>query len=192
MKPKDGGSFDSVINQVLAEVEDCVRRISSESLVQAAVLIEQAPRIFVAGAGRSGLGMKALGMRLMHLGKTVFVVGETTTPSTTAGDLLILGSGSGRTPTLLPTAGKAREQGAKILLFTADPLSPLADLADCTVVIPAQLIEDAHESQVVSVQPLNSLFEQSLLLACDSLVLNLMQQMNVELRQMAERHANLQ
>jgi 6-phospho-3-hexuloisomerase len=181
-----------VINQVLAEVEDCVRRISSESLVQAAVLIEQGPRLFVAGAGRSGLVMKALGMRLMHLGKTVFVVGETTTPGITTGDLLILGSGSGATPTLLPTAGEARQYGAKILLFTADRLSPLAGLADCTVVIPAQVFKAAHESQVVSVQPLSSLFEQSLLLACDSLVLNLMQQMNVNARQMAERHANLQ
>jgi len=192
MKTADGTSFDSVINKVLSEVEDCVRRISSESLVQAAALIEQAPRIFVAGVGRSGLGMKALGMRLMHLGKTVLAVGETTTTSITAGDLLILGSGSGKTPTLLPISGEARHQGARILLFTADPLSPLAGLADHCVVIPAQMFQGAHEEHVVSVQPLNSLFEQSLLLLCDSLVLNLMQQMNVDAWQMAERHANLQ
>jgi 6-phospho-3-hexuloisomerase len=192
MKSADGSSFSSLINQVLVEIEDCVRRISSESLVQAAELIEEAPRIFVAGAGRSGLAMRALGMRVMHLGKTVFVVGETATPSITSGDLLILGSGSGATPTLLPIAGEARQYGANILLFTADRLSPLAGLADCTVVIPAKLFEAAHESKVVSVQPLNSLFEQSLLLVCDTLVLNLMQQMNVDARQMAERHSNLQ
>jgi 6-phospho-3-hexuloisomerase len=192
MKPADGEKFDIVINQVLAEVGDCVRQISSESLVQATTLIEQAPRIFVTGAGRSGLCMKALGMRLMHLGKTVFVVGETATPSISSGDLLILGSGSGRTPTLLPTAGMARQYGAKTLLFTADPLSPLVDLANCCVVIPAQLSEAVQEGYVMSVQPLNSLFEQSLLLVCDSIVLNLMQQMHVDAWQMAERHANLQ
>ena len=74
--------------------------------------------------------MRALGTRLMHLGKTVYVVGESTTPSIQAGELLILGSGSGQTSTLLAIAQKAKHQGAKILLFTTNPSSPLANLAD--------------------------------------------------------------
>ena len=68
--------------------------------------------------------MRALGMRLMHLGKTVYVVGETTTPSIAAEDLLILGSGSGRTTGLLAMAEKARSRGAQIMLFTTDATSP--------------------------------------------------------------------
>ena len=87
--------MDALIRQVLSELQACVSQVSAEGLEQALVLIESAPRIFVAGAGRSGLCMRAFGMRLMHLEKTVYVVGETTTPGIAVKDLLILGSGSG-------------------------------------------------------------------------------------------------
>ena len=90
-----------------------MRQVSTESLTQAAALMEFSSRIFVAGAGRSGLCMRAFGMRLMHLGKTVYVVGETTTPSIAATDLLILGSGSGRTASLLAMAEQAQRRGAQ-------------------------------------------------------------------------------
>lgn len=184
---------DFVIDQVLAELAACVRQVSAESLAQAGVLMETASRVFVAGAGRSGLCMRALGMRLMHLGKTVYVVGETTAPSIAAEDLLILGSGSGRTASLLAMAEQARRNNAKILLFTTDAASPLAGLADHLVIIQApslKLTEGVR--RFISVQPLGTLFEQSLLVLCDSLILRLMQQTGVGAAQMLERHANLE
>lgn len=181
------------IDQVLDEVGRCVHLVSSESLAQAVMLMERAPRIFVAGAGRSGLCMQALAMRLMHLGKPTFVVGETTTPSITDGDLLILGSGSGKTASLLPNAEQARRHGAAILLFTADETAPLAALANFCLLIPAPLAADREKKGAnQSVQPLGTLFEQSLLLLGDSLVLGLMERMDVDESQMALRHANLQ
>ena len=135
--------------------------------------------------------MQALGMRLMHLGKTVYVVSETTTPSIAAEDLLILGSGSGQTASLLVIAEQARRLGAKTLLFTTGATSPLAKLADYRVVIPA--LKDAEGGRgLISVQPMGSLFEQSLLILCDSLILGLMQQSEVSAEQMFERHANLE
>jgi 6-phospho-3-hexuloisomerase len=188
-----GDHITAVIEQTLEEVAACVYQVSPESMTQARVLLEDAPRIFLSGAGRSGLCMRALGMRLMHLGKTVYVVGETTTPSIAAEELLILGSGSGQTASLLVTAEQARRQGAKILLFTTDPTSPLAKLADYQVVIPAQSFKDVKKGRVLmSVQPLGTLFEQSLLILGDSLILGLMQRMEVDATQMYERHANLE
>ncbi len=185
--------IDSTLEQILAEVAACVRQVSVESLAQAGALIESAPRIFVAGAGRSGLGMRALGMRLMHLGKTVYVVGETTTPSIAAENLLILASGSGRTASLLAMAERARRRGAKILLFTTDATSPLAGLADQQVVIPAPSLKAAKGvGGPQSVQPMGTLFEQALLILCDGLILGLMQRAGVGAAQMAERHANLE
>ena len=71
--------------------------------------------------------MRALGIRLMHLGKTVHVVGESTTPSIQAGELLIIGSGSGQTPTQLAIFQRARSQGAIIVVFTTNPSWPLAE-----------------------------------------------------------------
>jgi 6-phospho-3-hexuloisomerase len=181
------------LEQILAEVAACVRQVSIADLAQAVELMDSFPRIFVAGAGRSGLCMRALAMRLMHLEKTVYVVGETTTPSIVAKDLLILGSGSGRTTSLLAIAGQARRQGAKILLFTTDAASPLAESADYRVVIPAPSLKTAAGiSALVSVQPLGTLFEQSMLILCDSLILGLMQRTGVNAGQMFERHANLE
>jgi 6-phospho-3-hexuloisomerase len=185
--------MDAALEQVSSELTACLRQVSTDSLAQAIGLIEAASRIFVAGAGRSGLCMKAFGMRLMHLGKTVYVVGETTTPAIAATDLLIVGSGSGRTSSLLMAAGEARRQRSKILLFTTDEASPLAGLADRRVVIPAPTYWLADEGRLqTSRQPLGSLFEQSLWLVCDSLVLGLMPRTGVEAAQMAERHTNLE
>lgn len=182
-----------MIEQVLSELTACAQQLSAESLVQAGGLIESTSRIFVAGAGRSGLCMKAFGMRLMHMGKTVHVVGETTTPAIAVGDLLVVGSGSGRTSSLLSMARQAQTRGAKILLFTTNASSPLAEMADHRVVISApsyKAYEGGHD--LTSVQPLGTLFEQSMLILCDSLILGLMQSTGVNAVQMFERHANLE
>jgi 6-phospho-3-hexuloisomerase len=185
--------MDDVIEQVLSEMAACVRQVPAKSLAQARELVESASRVFVTGAGRSGLCMRAFGMRLMHMGKTVHVVGETTTPGIAAGDLLVVGSGSGRTASLLVMAEQAQRKGAKILLFTTDAASPLAELADHRVIISApsyKAYEGGHN--LTSVQPLGTLFEQSMLVLCDSFILGLMQQTGVSAVQMFERHANLE
>ena len=185
--------MDSLIGKVLSELETCVSQVSVESLTQALALIESAPRIFVAGAGRSGLCMRALGMRLMHLGKTVYVVGETITPGIAAKDLLIFGSRSGRTASLLAMARQARSLNAKVLLFTTDATSPMAELADQLVLIPApSLGRNEGERDQMSIQPMGTLFEQSLLILCDSLILRMMRQSGVSTAHMMERHANLE
>jgi len=193
MKSVNNDQVDTVIERILSEVADCVRQVSTESLIQAAALMESSPRIFMAGAGRSGLCMRAFGMRLMHLGKTVYVAGETTTPSIAAADLLILGSGSGRTASLLAMAEQAQRRGAQVLLFTTDAGSPLAELSKLRVVIPApsfRITDETHDA--ISIQPLGTLFEQSMFILCDSLILRLMQRTEVSAAQMFERHANLE
>jgi len=185
--------MDSLIGQVLSELEACVDQVCVESLAQALTLMENAPRIFVAGAGRSGLCMRALGMRLMHLGKTVYVVGETNTPGIAAEDLLILGSGSGRTASLLAMAKRARSCNAKVLLFTTDTSSPIAELADQLILVPApSLMMYEGERDHTSIQPMGTLFEQSLLILCDSLILRMMRQSGVSAAHMLGRHANLE
>jgi 6-phospho-3-hexuloisomerase len=185
--------LDSTLDQILVEVAACVHQVSAESLTQAGALIESASRIFVAGAGRSGLCMRALGMRLTHIGKTVYVVGETTTPAIAPADLLIIGSGSGRTASLLAIAAQARRQGAIIQLFTTDAASPLAAQADYRVVIPAPAYKTTEQERGrISIQPLGTLFEQSLFILCDCLILDLMQRSGVSAAQMFERHANLE
>lgn len=62
------------------------------------------------GAGRTGLALKMTAMRFMHLGFKVHVVGETTTPAILENDLLIVGSGSGTTSTLVLATEKAKNK----------------------------------------------------------------------------------
>jgi 6-phospho-3-hexuloisomerase len=185
--------MDDLLEIVLAEITTCLRLVPGESLAKAGALIEAAPVIFVCGAGRSGLMMRALGTRLMHLGKKVYVVGDSTTPSIKSGELLIIGSGSGQTSTLRAIAQKAQSQGANILLFTTNPASPLAKCADQYVALPAPSLENgAEEWDQMSMQPMGTLFEQSLLIVCDTITLWLMSRAGVSVSQMRERHANLE
>jgi len=185
--------MDALIDQILAEVTACVREVSKESLGHAEALIEAAPRVFVAGAGRSGLSIKAFGMRLMHLGIPVSVVGETTTPSINTNDLLIIASGSGQTSSLVVLAEKAIKLGVKILLFTTDSSSPLAEMAEYHILIPAPSLKGVSEVDThISVQPMGTLFEQTLRMLCDRLILGLMQRLGIDAEKMRERHANLE
>ena len=89
-----------------------------------------ARRVYVAGAGRSGLMLRAFAMRLMHLGLTSYVVGESVTPAIGAGDLLLIGSGSGETESLCCMARRCRALGAQLAVVTANPQSAIAALGD--------------------------------------------------------------
>jgi 6-phospho-3-hexuloisomerase len=120
------------------------------------------------------------------------VVGETTTPPICAGDCLIIGSGSGRTPSLVAVAERASAIGAKIVLFTIDANSPIAARAHTIVDIPAVSPKARNSSGGRSLQPMGSLFEQCLFLLLDALILALMQENNVAEAEMFARHANLE
>jgi len=137
--------------------------------------------------------MRGFAMRLMHMGKTVHVVGDVTTPGIEAGDLLVIGSGSGSTGSLQVIAEQAKKHGATVLLLTIVPDSPIGSMADVVVQIPAPSSKapDATET-VESLQPMGSLFEQALFVLGDVLVLALMQAQGLDSDEMFARHANLE
>ena len=99
---------------ILQELSRTLTAVPPQKGEELADRICQAKRIFTAGAGRSGLAARAFAMRLMHLGYTAYVCGETTTPSLQADDLLLVVSGSGNTATLLCMAEKAKKLGAQL------------------------------------------------------------------------------
>jgi len=182
----------NIIGSIAKEVSDCLAKVSSEELDHAVTLLDGAPRVFVAGAGRSALGIRGFGMRLMHLGVTTHVVGETTTPGITSDDVLVIGSGSGSTASLRSSAEKARAIGAAILLVTIDPASPIGQLADFVIRVPAPSPKAAGGGESTSVQPMGSLFEQSLFLLLDALIVMLMEKRGIDTDEMFGRHANLE
>ncbi len=173
-----------------SRIVDALRSASASSLEDAAGLLKVAPRIFVLGAGRSGLALKMTAMRLMHLGLTVHVVGEVTSPAIASGDLLLVASGSGTTGAIVRASETAHGVGASILALTTAPESPLGRLAAVTVVIPAAAKQD-HGEQVSS-QYSGGLFEQAVLLVGDALFHALWQSSGATADQLWPRHANLE
>lgn len=153
-----------------------------------------AKRVYCAGCGRSLLMIRAFAMRLMHLGLTSYVVGETVTPAIGEGDLLIIGSGSGETGSLVNMAGKARAQGASVALITIYPDSTIGGMADLVIKIPGVTAKSDKDSGAVSVQPGGNMFEQSMLLLGDAMIICLAQRGGMRLNDatIMKRHANLE
>ena len=173
---------------ICAEIASAVRSIEIHTVDQAIAEIEGAARIFVFGEGRSGLALRMGAMRLVHLGKTVHIVGDATTPAISPGDLLIVGSGSGTTPVTVLIAEQARTAGARLLTITANPTSKLAGMAD--VVLALRTSSKDGRGGGGSVQAGGSLFEQGMLVLLDTLFLLLAGDSAAD--HIAQRHANLE
>ncbi len=167
---------------VLNELSSLVDKFKEKEFNELTESIVAADHIFLAGAGRSGLMINAFANRLMHLGLSVSIVGEISSPHSQKNDLMVVGSGSGETVRLINQVKIAKQAGVRVALITSVPASTLADLADYVLTIPA-----AH-----SVQPMGSLFEQASLLAYDSIILKLMVIFNETAQKMKERHADIE
>ncbi|GGF09586.1 6-phospho-3-hexuloisomerase [Hymenobacter cavernae] len=175
---------------ILQENQQLAQKLDLAAVVAVIPLIQHAERIFVVGAGRTGLALKAAAMRLMHLGLTVFVVGETTTPAIKAGDLLLAGSGSGTTSSIVKAAEKAVAAGAQVVAISTTTTSPLANLATQVVVLPAAQKQD-HGGEI-SKQYAGSLFEQGVLLLLDAIFQTLWGLDGTPAAELWKRHANLE
>ena len=81
-------------------------------------IIIESKNVFVTGAGRSGLAAKTFAMRLMHLGVSAYVVGETISPAIYEDDCIIAISGSGETNTIVSASEIAKNRGSKVFTLT--------------------------------------------------------------------------
>jgi 6-phospho-3-hexuloisomerase len=183
------------ITQYAAEIINELNRFPDQlSDEQAESLVDRilaAKQIFVAGAGRSGLMAKAFAMRLMQAGLTAYVVGETITPGIAEGDLLIIGSGSGETKSLAAMAEKAKKLNAAVAAATIFPDSTIGQLADIVVKLPGSP-KHKSDGESQTIQPMGSLYEQTLLLFYDAVILRLMEKQGMNGEKMYGRHANLE
>lgn len=176
--------------KIVDELKFSVQQMPDSSGDRLADAILKANRIFIAGAGRSGLMMKAFAMRLMHLGFRVYVIGETVTPGVEEGDLLLIGSGSGETRTLIGMADKAKSLRALVAVLTTQPQSSIAVLSD--IVLPLTGAPKDQADSKLTIQPMGSLFEQTLLLFLDAVILRLMSRIEQTSTTMYGKHANLE
>jgi len=181
------------LDLVRAEVDRAVRSVvetDPAGLAAVADLVADAERVFVHGAGRSGLALRMTAMRLMHLGLTVHVVGEATAPAIGEGDVLLTASGSGTTGGIVGAARSAVDAGARVAAVTTDDSSPLAEIATAVLIVPAA--DKLDRSGSASAQYAGGLFEQVVVLVGDALFHALWQRSGQSADDMWPRHANLE
>lgn len=189
---------NEVFKGIIAEIEPVKEGMDQQQMEAAVRAVYKAKRIFVTGMGRSGYMMRCFGMRLMQMGFTAFMIGDTATPSAEEGDLLIIGSGSGETPSLKGYLKKAKQLKCKVLVITGHPESTLGREADYTVKLPVE--EELHKNADGSMRVydtgnqgtkmlLGSCLELCMLLCTEALCMMAFHEMNFREADMMRRHA---
>ena len=165
-----------------------------------------ANRVYVAGAGRSGIIARAFALRLLHLGFDVYVVGETITPALRAGDTLVVFSGSGETLSVASICETVKELGGSVCLITASTDSRMSRIADCVVNLgdltgyyqgdhstyEVRQVTGQYRSVSSAFAPLGTLFETLALVFSDAVISALMVAKKEEAGELQRRLTNME
>ncbi len=191
----------SAIEAIIDNIHDAEEYLIEEDIANFIEIITTADNIFVTGAGRSGLAAKAFAMRLMHLGLSSYVVGETISPAINAGDCILAISGSGETNTIVTAAKISKKRGAKVLALTSYPESSLGQLADGIIHVKGRTkveVDDENylkrqiKGNYTSLTPLGTAFELTSLVFLDGLVSELMEAMGKTEEDLKNMHTVLE
>ena len=180
-----------VSNEVIQELDMTLRSIEPESVERLVNEILEADQVFFVGVGRVLLALQCIMKRLAHLGIKTHYVGEINEPAFTDKDLLIVGSGSGSSLFPLNIAKKAKTIGAKIVHVGSNPESQMKEIVDFMVRIPVRT-KLYLEDEIASVQPMTTLFEQSVLLLGDVIAKMIIEERQLDMKSLWRYHANLE
>lgn len=133
-KEKPMNRFAERIRVGLEDAE-MLANIDQAQLDAMAQAIMDAKRVYIAGWGRAGNCVKILAMDCSQMGMEAHICGDNTTPSIHEGDILIIGSGSGTTKTMVILAEEAKEHGAKLGLISGNAESTIGKMADYNIEI---------------------------------------------------------
>jgi 6-phospho-3-hexuloisomerase len=177
--------------QALSEIDSVFSSMAADTAESTCGEILKARRIACYGVGREGLMMKALCMRLMHLGLDAHVVGDMTTPPVGKGDLLIASAGPGSFSTVMALISVAGGAGARTMVVTAQPGGPAPHSADVVIELPAQTMANDRGGPA-SLLPMGSLYEAAQLVFFDLISILLREKTGQSPDQMRARHTNLE
>lgn len=184
--------YKDTVAAVVDELSRTLDRVDPEQVERLEKDILSADQVFFVGVGRVMLSLQAICKRLAHLGIRTHYVGEITEPHLNKEDLLIVGSGSGSSLFPLGIARKARETvGCTIVHIGSNPSSPMREIADYMVRIPVRT-KQYLDDELDSIQPMTSLFEQSLLLLGDVLAKLIIDERGLDMRSLWKYHANME
>ena len=149
--------------EITREIKGSLQNLDEASLENLFSELHGANRIFFQSTGRAKLALMYFAMRMMHIGYRVHLVGDYTCPAIHPGDALFILCADGNTSVSLEMAKKCKQIGGiRIVLVTAAAESAIGELADLTIFLPCPA------KNVQTIQPYNSLFEQTFLFAIDA------------------------
>ena len=189
------------IRAILDNIESAQEYLDEEAIEKFEDIIINSKNIFVTGAGRSGLAAKAFAMRLMHLGLSAYVVGETISPAIYEDDCIIAISGSGETNTIVSAAKIAKNRGSKVLALTSYPDSTLGQMCDSYILVKGRTKKEVDDENYIkrqihgnytSLTPLGTAFELTTLVFLDAIVSELMEKMHQTESDLKARHTVLE
>ncbi len=189
------------IKAILDNIKSAEDYLDEEAIEKFEDIIIDSKNIFVTGAGRSGLAAKAFAMRLMHLGLSAYVVGETISPAIYEDDCIIAISGSGETNTIVSAVRIAKNRGSKVLALTSYPDSTLGQLADSYILVKGRTKKEVDDENYMkrqihgnytSLTPLGTAFELTTLVFLDAIVSELMEKMQQTESDLKARHTVLE
>ena len=191
----------SSIKAIIGNIVSAEEFLDEESVDNFENIIIESDNVFVTGAGRSGLAAKAFAMRLMHLGVSAYVVGETISPAINEGDCIIAISGSGETNTIVSAVKIAKKRGSKVLSVTSYPESTLGQLSDTCLLVKGRTMQEVDDENYMkrqiygnytSLTPLGIAFELTTLVFLDAIVSELMEKMHQTESDLKARHTVLE
>lgn len=181
-------NYTNLVNTVIQENLKTLLAVDPAQIQELISEIKKAKTIQLYGMGRMQLSVRGFAMRLKHMGFDSYIVYDTTTPCIGKGDLLIVHCAV--TNSELNVIQLAKQAGARIVLLTAHPENEHGQYADLCVRVPGQIF--GTDTEIHSIQPMSTLLEQSLFLFTDIVTMMLMDQCNISLEKMKNRHTNLE
>ncbi|MGQ9718732.1 MAG: SIS domain-containing protein [Nitrososphaerales archaeon] len=200
------GSDIKIASSVLAAlISKNLSDVSQEEVDKCVDLIlsSRDKKIFVMGAGRSGLVGRAFALRLLHLGYEVHILGETLMPSVSKGDLVIAISGSGSTKLVMTAVEAAKYVGAMVIGITSYLDSPLGKIADFVLQVKGRVMptteadgRDYFARQILGLHeplaPLGTLFEDTCMILLDAMIPVMMKKLGLNEKDLGRRHATVE
>ena len=189
--PAIAATLDTTFKTILDGNAALLDAVARESLTALAHELHTARRVFVTGAGRSGLIMQLFAIRLGHLDIDVTIMGLPIVPPVGPGDLFLAASGSGATEVTVQRVRKAKALGARIGAFTAQADGELAALADVCVLLPVPAKNSGHALAATQLYD-GAFFEQGTFLITEALFHELALFRGAGAGELWARHANVE
>ena len=196
MDVKDSSEYTINVEElrlIFFELKRTLSTITNENINFLVEEIIKHKRIFLVAAGRVGLMLQSFAMRLCQLGFSAYFVEWYDCPPIEQADIMIVASSSGETPTVREIVIIANKIDAEIILITTKPHSTIAKASKNIILLnaPSSLYLTAKD-YLYSKQPMKTLFEQSIFILMDSVILRLMSKMGISNNDMARKHTNLE